>query len=149
MGAREDSTNGGVGSRRGWMSRAVSFWRCGTTDPAEAGPRVMWRMGRWNVFLGASPGIAFLVVSAIAFRIGGSLISASVASAMCAAAMLVLALLLGCRTRRVLAHAKSVEYRVCPECGYSLVDLEEERGTCPECGTGYTRAGLWDVWTRG
>jgi len=44
-------------------------------------------------------------------------------------------------------HAASLDFRICPECGYSLVDLDLE-GTCPECGTPYTPEELEVVWNR-
>jgi ssDNA-binding Zn-finger/Zn-ribbon topoisomerase 1 len=108
----------------------------------------MWRMMRWNVFLGFAPGLMWLAMGLSRVRTVGGVDSAAIVTGLCMV-IIALAFVQWRRIRRVLAHAKSVEYRVCPECGYSLVDLEEESGTCPECGTAYTRSGLWVVWTRG
>lgn len=148
MGEREDTPGGGAGSGRGWMAKARSFWRCGAADPAEARPRVLWRMQRFCTLLGCAPAILFWMMGISGVQTVGGISAAAVVTGL-SAVLVALAIVQGRRMYRLQAQAKSVKYRVCPECGYSLVDLDEESGTCPECGTAYTRSGLWVVWTRG
>jgi hypothetical protein len=111
MGEREDSTVGGVGTRRGSRTRAVSFWRCGTTDPTNAGPRVMWRMMRWNVFLGFAPGLMWLAMGLSRVRTVGGVDSAAIVTGLCMV-IIALAFVQWRRIRRVLAHAQSLLCRV-------------------------------------
>jgi len=58
-----------------------------------------------------------------------------------------LQLVLWRRVYRTRSRAASLDYRICPECGYSLVDLDEV-GMCPECGTPYNPVELEVVWKR-
>ena len=128
-----------------WKGDAsLAVWCCGSCGGGAAGDLADDAV---ECVSGSFAGLIFLAVGVSRIRQVGTVGTAAFVSALCAAA-LCLAFMQWCRARRVSAYAKSVEYRVCPECGYSLVDLEEGSGTCPECGTAYTRAGLWVAWTR-
>ena len=43
------------------------------------------------------------------------------------------------------AGAKRAGFRVCPRCGYSLMEIET--GRCPECGSPFTSETLRQAWS--
>ena len=51
------------------------------------------------------------------------------------------------RMRKLRRDLAQGNWFMCLRCGYSLDGLSHD-GSCPECGTSYTRSAVMDVWRR-
>jgi hypothetical protein len=49
--------------------------------------------------------------------------------------------------KRMAARVAAANYRLCPGCLYSLVELGNE-GSCPECGRAFSTTGLVAIWRK-
>lgn len=129
---------------RGVIDRAIAFWQRGPGDPNERRPRATWRLLRWLSALGLLGPIGwmgFLAMNQFTGR-GWAIPTFTLFGLIFFAQYLLFR-----RARALRKHAKAVNCRICTECGYSLVDLEES-GTCPECGSVYTPESLNEIWMR-
>jgi hypothetical protein len=111
-------------------------------------PRVIRKVQLRGEFIASAPMLCWILAFGLATQIR-SLRGVPWAYYLVAAmaATFVLQFVFWLKVRRMRAHAANVNYRICPECGYSLANLAAE-GTCPECGTAYSPDELEIVWKR-